>query len=171
MLAVGRAFAVCSILAVAAQAANPEQPETAPRTSDLTFLDHQRPPRFWLGAEINSILQYHPSFVAPYSGANSLRPGSEYAISALMTVFAAYRPHKTTEIILDLEIAFGGGLSKALGLAGFSNLDVVRNPELGTEPYVARLQIHQLIPLSRTWEVNHDRGPSRRSSTCRATGW
>jgi carbohydrate-selective porin OprB len=76
-----------------------------------------------------------------------------------MTLFTAYRPHKTTEIILDFEIALGGGLSKALGIAGFTNLDVVRNPALGTEPYIARLQVHQLIPLSRTWERNTDRSP------------
>jgi high affinity Mn2+ porin len=74
-------------------------------------------------------------------------------------VFTAYRPHRTTEIIVDGELALGGGISTALGLGGFTNLDVVRNPSLGTAPYFARVQIHQLIPLSREWEPNSDRGP------------
>jgi hypothetical protein len=154
-----RALAILLLISSAARARNPEQPETAPKVEDITFLEHDLPVPYWLGAEINSILQYHPSFPAAYTGENSLRPESEWALSGLMTVFAAYRPHKTTEIILDLEIALGGGLSKALGIAGFTNLDVVRNPSLGSEPYVARLQVHQLIPLSRDWEVNTDRSP------------
>jgi len=36
----------------------------------------------------------------------------------------------TTEVFLDIESAGGHGLSEALGLAGFTNLDVVRNPAL-----------------------------------------
>ena len=39
---------------------------------------------------------------------------------------------------LDVEEAGWGGISGALGLAGFTNLDVVRNPSLGTAPYLAR---------------------------------
>jgi hypothetical protein len=33
----------------------------------------------------------------------------------------------TTEIFMHFEAAAGGGLSDALGLAGFTDLDVVRN--------------------------------------------
>jgi hypothetical protein len=51
-------------------------------------------------------------------------------------------------LILDLESSGGRGLSQALGLAGFTNLDVVRNPTLGTAPYLARYQIHQVIGLT-----------------------
>jgi high affinity Mn2+ porin len=36
-------------------------------------------------------------------------------------------------------------VSEALGLAGFTNLDVVRNPNLGSTPYMARVQLHQTI--------------------------
>jgi hypothetical protein len=51
-------------------------------------------------------------------------------------------------LIFDLESAGGRGLSQALGLAGFTNLDVVRNPSLGATPYIARYQVHQVIGLS-----------------------
>jgi len=43
------------------------------------------------------------------------------------------------------ESAGGRGLSDAFGLAGFTNLDVVRNPTLGSVPYMARVQLHQTI--------------------------
>jgi high affinity Mn2+ porin len=56
-------------------------------------------------------------------------------------------------------VALGGGLSQAVGAAGFPNLDVVRNPTLSHAPYPARMEIHQLIPLSATWVENEDRGP------------
>jgi hypothetical protein len=144
-----------------ARARNPEQPETAPPPGgDMTFLDHSGKSPFWFGAEFSSILQLKPSFDALYTGQNSLRPESESAISGLATVFLAFRPHRTTELIVDLESALGGGLSNALGLGGFTNLDVVRNPTLSSLPYVARAEIHQIIPLSPEWVPNVDRGPT-----------
>jgi high affinity Mn2+ porin len=146
--------------ATRAGAHNPEQPETAPPLgTGETFLDHTTFAPFWFSAEMNTIFQTHPEFSAPYTGTNSLRPNAEAAVSGLFTVFLAYQPHRTTEIILDAEMAFGGGLSSALGVAGFTNLDVVRNPSLSSEPYVARFEIHQMIPLTRDWEENEDRGP------------
>jgi high affinity Mn2+ porin len=143
-----------------AGAHNPEEPETAPPPAGgLTFLRHDAPVAYWLGGEANSIFQAHPSFPAVYSGANSLRPQAEAAISGLFTVFGGYRPTATTELILDGGLSVGGGLSGALGAAGFTNLDVVRNPSLPKVPYFARFQIHQMIPLGDTWEDNEDRGP------------
>lgn len=50
----------------------------------------------------------------------------------------AARPNRSiryaTDFIYDEEAAGGRGLSEALGLAGFTNLDVVRNPSLGSVP-------------------------------------
>ena len=144
----------------AAWARHPEQPETAPPPGhDLSFIDHDGPGPFWYGAQINGIFQTHPSFAAPYTGAYSIQPGGEWALSGLVTAFAAYTPTRTTELILDPEMALGGGLSKAVGAAGFPNLDVVRNPTLSHAPYIARVEVHQMIPLSSTWVPNEERGP------------
>jgi len=161
-----RALAVAvALLLLPSRAAfgkNPEEPETAPREgNDITFFPHGPELPYWFGIEANSIAQFNPPFSAPYSGTNSFGPRGSggAAISGLLTVFTGHRPTRTTEIILDGEMAVGGGLSNALGIAGFTNLDVVRNPSLPKDPYVARLQIHQLIPLSDVWEVNEDRGP------------
>jgi high affinity Mn2+ porin len=148
-----------------AVAKNPEEPETAPRAgNDLTFLDHGGTAPYWLGGEANSIFQANPPFHADYSGnpallQHSFGPADETAISGLFTLFTGYRPTRTTELILDGEAAVGGGLSSTYGLAGFTNLDVVRNPTLSHLPYIARAEIHQIIPLSDVWEPNTDRGP------------
>ena len=153
-------LALTALIGRPAAARDPEQPETAPPLGTTeTFIDHSTFAPFWFGAEANTIFQVHPGFSAPYSGVNSFQPGAEAALSGLFTVFLAYQPHRTTEIILDAEMAVGGGLSSALGIAGFTNLDVVRNPSLSSEPYVSRFQIHQIIPLTHDWETNDDRGP------------
>jgi hypothetical protein len=142
-----------------AAAKNAEEPETAPRGTDMSFVDHEGMGNWWLGGEINSILQFHPPFHSPYMGKNSLHGDAEVALSGLATGFVSYTPWPMTELILDPEVALGGGLSGAVGVAGFPNLDVVRNPSLSHLPYIARAEIHQIIPLSDTWEVNEDRGP------------
>ena len=48
-------------------------------------------------------------------------------------------------------------MSNTLGLAGFTNLDVVRNPQLGPVPYLARLMLRQIISLSNE-TVKAERG-------------
>jgi hypothetical protein len=155
-----RAVVVTALLlaSASARARNPEQPEAAPQPG-TTFLDHPPTSAYWFGAEINTVFQAQPGFHALYTGTNSLRPDAEVAVSGLLTVFGAYRIHRTTALLVDAEMAFGTGISTALGLGGFTNLDVVRNPTLSSEPYVSRLEVHQLIPLTREWEINEDRGP------------
>jgi hypothetical protein len=104
--------------------------------------------RFWLSGQANIIFQGHPEFPAAYSGDHSLRAGAEHATSSLLTLFTGLRITNNTEFIFNLESAGGRGISDALGLAGFTNLDVVRNPTLGAAPYLARLMVHQTIALA-----------------------
>ena len=111
-----------------------------------------------MSGQINVILQWHPSFNAKYSGDNSLRAQGENATSRLLTLYTGIQLTKTTEILVDVESAGGRGVSDALGLAGFTNLDVVRNPTLGSRPYLARAMLHQIIPLSDE-SVESERGP------------
>ena len=63
-----------------------------------------------------------------------------------------------TDLIVDFENAGGRGISQALGLAGETNVDVVRNPTLSTAPYLARGEIHQIFGLTAEM-VDQDRGP------------
>ena len=98
-----------------------------------------------------------------YSGSNSLHAHAESATSNIGTLYLGFAPTKHTELFLNIESAAGGGISDALGLAGFTNVDVVRNPELGVKPYVSRAMIRQIVPLSRE-EAEVDRGPLSLSS-------
>jgi high affinity Mn2+ porin len=103
--------------------------------------------RVWISGQINVIHQQHPAFFAKYTGENSLQPAREKATSRVLTLYTGLQVTKSTEILFDLESAGGRGISDAFGLAGFTNLDVVRNPTLGSKPYLARLLLHQTIAL------------------------
>ena len=139
-------------------AASPAPPPETPTTrvdaaSELpSFFPHPESARYLLSGQANIIFQAHAPFHSPYEGLNSLVSRGEYKTSLVGTIYTAYRirrnPRSTTEVIGNLESAGGRGISQALGLGGFTNLDVVRNPNLGSVPYLARLQIHQSIGLS-----------------------
>jgi high affinity Mn2+ porin len=104
--------------------------------------------RFWVSGQANFIRQQHGDFPAEYSGPNSLKPYAEHATSRLLTLYTGFQITKNVEILADVESAGGGGLSNALGVAGFTNMDVVRNPTLGTAPYMARTMLHYTLPLT-----------------------
>ena len=119
--------------------------------SDLpatTMFEHSKTSASWISGQDNIIFQAHPGFPAKYSGPNSFRNTAEDATSNVATLYLGLSARRSTELFLNVESASGGGLSDALGLAGFTNLDVVRNPELGGKPYIARAMIRQIIPLS-----------------------
>lgn len=124
----------------------------------VTMFPHSQTAPYWISGQDNIIFQWHPAFDAKYSGPNSLSPLGEHATSNVSTLYLGYALTHTTEVFFDLEEASGGGLSDALGLAGETNLDVVRNPTLSKAPYMARVLLRQVIPLSsQTIEV--ERGP------------
>jgi carbohydrate-selective porin OprB len=110
---------------------------------------HPETDRLWLSGQANFISQWHPAFHSPYQGANSLSPEAQDATSRVLTLYTGLRLTDTTELLCDVQETGGHGLGEALGVAGFPNLDVVRNPLLSKAPYVARLMWHQIIPLSR----------------------
>lgn len=65
--------------------------------------------------------QYHPTFNAPYSGANSLTPHSNSAETFDATLYLGVKLWEGGEAYLNPEIDQGFGLSNTLGLAGFSS--------------------------------------------------
>jgi high affinity Mn2+ porin len=104
--------------------------------------------RFWVSGQANFIRQQHGSFPAAYSGPNSFQPYAEHATSRVLTLYTGFQITKNLEILADVEEAGGGGVSNALGIAGFTNLDVVRNPSLSKSPYMAREMLHYTVPLT-----------------------
>ncbi len=117
--------------------------------STESMLPHFKDSRFWLSGQANFIFQTHPSFHADYSGTNSLGPNYEKATSRVLTFYTGVRLNNSTEILVDLEEAGGQALSLGLGLAGNTDLDIVRNPLLSKEPYLGRGMIHKVFALSK----------------------
>ena len=120
------------------------QDTTTPAAEQESFWN-----RFWISAQGNFIRQQHSTFPARYSGPNSLQPDAEHKTSRIETLYTGFQITKQLEILCDVESAGGAGLSDALGIAGFTNVDVVRNPTLGEEPYVSRVMLHYTLPLSK----------------------
>jgi len=79
-----------------------------------------------------------------------------------VTLYTGLRITSTTELFFDAESAGGHGLSNGLGLMGLTNADVVRNPDLGPKPYLARLMIRP----DRAFEFGKDRSNSRPPLSC-----
>jgi high affinity Mn2+ porin len=162
-------FAACDVPASAQtdiQAQAPANPQTqvpgepenaatvaAPDPSDedpvVTMIPHAEWDRLWLSGQANFISQWHPGFHSPYQAKNSLSPQAQDATSRVLTLFTGLRLTHSTEFLCDVQETGGHGLGEALGVAGFFNLDVVRNPTLSKAPYIARLMWHQIIPLGR----------------------
>jgi len=140
---------VClSMLLVVAGATIAAAQDADTPAADATIFPHPDDSRWWLSGQVNLIAQSHGRFTSPYQGDNSLRPEPEHALSRLWTIYTGVKLPWHTELLFDLESAGGRGLSDALGLAGFTNLDVVRNPTLGSAPYVARAMVHVTVPLA-----------------------
>ena len=144
---------------------SPDLPDAAGASTEglfpdsmLTMLPHLENDRIWISGQANFISQWHPTFHSPYSGPNSLSAQAQDATSRVLTLFTGIRLSGTTEFICDVQETGGNGIGAALGVAGFPNLDVVRNPTLSKAPYVARLMWHQIIPLGRK-RVLTDRTP------------
>ncbi len=141
----------CMTFAIAQSAPQPDSGsnDVPPDPETVTLFPHSNTSRYWISGQDNIIFQWHPSFPAQYSGPNSLRDTAEHATSNVATLYLGYQATKNTEVFFDVESASGGGLSDALGLAGVTNVDVVRNPTLGSKPYIARIMLREIIPLSQ----------------------
>jgi high affinity Mn2+ porin len=131
----------------AAPVANAADP--APDDATESMFPHLKNTRFWLSGEANFVFQALPPFPALYSGPHSLGPNYEKATSRVMTLYTGVRFNNSTEILVDIEEAGGAALSLGFGLAGNTDLDIVRNPSLSKAPYVGRAMIHTVIALSK----------------------
>jgi hypothetical protein len=146
--------AVLAIPGVTLRAQHPTEPSpsSAPDQGAPTIFPHSDSTRWLLGGQANIIFQAHGPFHSPYASTNSMLSRGEYKTSLIGTLYSGFQliPNKRyqTDAILDVEAAGGRGISEALGLAGFTNLDVVRNPNLGSTPYLARYELHQVVGLT-----------------------
>jgi high affinity Mn2+ porin len=114
--------------------------------------------RLWVAGQANFIYQANLPFHSPYAGPHSLQARPEERLSRVLSLYSGLRLWRGAEALVDFESAGGRALSDTLGLAGFTNLDVVRNPKLGSQPYLARALYHQTWALGQDTEAN-DRVP------------
>jgi high affinity Mn2+ porin len=133
----------------ASQASASTENDPPPDESTEAMLPHFKDTRFWLSGQMNFIFQTHPPFHADYSGSNSLSPNYEKATSRVLTLYTGVRLNNSTELLVDIEEAGGAALSTGLGLAGNTDLDIVRNPLLSKAPYLSRAIIHKVFALSK----------------------
>ena len=141
----------------------PSDNTDAPATDEtpLTIFPHSETSRYWISGQANVVFQWHPTFPAKYSGPNSLTPEAQSSTTHVLTLYTGYQLTQTTEVLTDFEDATGGGIGNAFGLAGFTDLDAVRTVSgipLAKSPYLARLMVRQIIPLSGE-RVSAERGP------------
>ena len=126
-----------------------DPPDPTADQGTASMFPHFKDSRFWLSGQANFIFQTHPDFPALYSGPHSLSPHYEKATSRVVTLYTGVRLSNSTEILVDIEEAGGAALSTGLGLAGDTDLDIVRNPLLSKAPYLARGMIHKVFALSK----------------------
>ncbi len=126
-----------------------EADQSDDQENPAVFSHHLIADRIWISGQANFIFQAHTPFHSPYAAANSFQSRVETtALSRVMTLYTGVKLTRWTEFVFNAEEAGGKGLSEALGIAGFVNLDVVRNPSLGQGVYAARYFIHETIPLT-----------------------
>ena len=136
----------------AVSAASPDtssSSDPAPGDNTEAMLPHLKSTRFWLSGQANFIFQTHPEFPALYSGPHSLDPHYEKATSRVMTLYGGLRFNNSFEFVGALEEAGGSALSLGFGLAGNTDLDIVRNPLLSKAPYLGRGMFHKVFALSQ----------------------
>lgn len=136
-------------------------PSASPESDDLSGVSsntipdpeavfpHFKSTRFWLSGQMNFIFQTHPDFHADYSGPHSLSPEYQKATSRVLTLYTGVRINDSAELLVDIEEAGGAALSQGFGLAGNTDLDIVRNPLLSKAPYLGRGMIHKVFALSK----------------------
>src|SRR5712692_10239503 len=128
----------------AQEAPDPANPTPEPDPPPTIF-PHPESDRWWISGQANFISQWHPAFHSPYQGPRSLPPQAQDATSRVLTLFTGVRLTSTAELLCDVQETGGHGIGEAVGLAGVTNLDIVRNPDLSKAPYTERLMWHQIF--------------------------
>jgi high affinity Mn2+ porin len=129
----------------------PDSSDESVSDDPLTMFPHSETSRYWLSGQANIVFQWHGSFPAQYSGTNSFPSWAQSATTHVLTLYTGYELAHWTEGFCDIEYATGNGIGRAFGIAGYTNLDAVRTvngAQLSTTPYLARLILRQIIPLS-----------------------
>jgi hypothetical protein len=111
--------------------------------------DAPAPKSYEIGGQITILPQGLFGFHSPYAGPHSLQSVAEIRTTDTYTLYLGDRINKHLEVYLDPEMTLGSGLSDGVGLAGFTNGEVVRNPNLSKSPYLARYFLRWIVPTGK----------------------
>lgn len=89
------------------------------------------------------VYQSKPSFAAPYSGPNSVRPQHERSYSFTSTAYLGLRPWSGGELYFNPEAVQGVPLSNVAGLGGLTNGEMQKVAGAELKLYRARLFLRQ----------------------------
>lgn len=106
------------------------------------------PVKYAVVGESTFILQALPAFHNPYSGLNSLPGRGAVGFSHTYAVYAGLRLTPQLEAYLNPELALGNGIGAGDGLGAYSNGDLIGQPALRADPYLARVFLRWRIPLA-----------------------
>jgi hypothetical protein len=103
-----------------------------------------------LGLQFTAIPQWMPPLHSLYAGPNSLRGRGDAAMTHTYGLYGGMALTRTLAAYLDVEAAPGSGISDALGLAGLTDGDVIRQgaATLTKGPVIARAFLRWALPLS-----------------------
>lgn len=144
--------------AVAATSGTDEAPVNSAKPG--TPFESMTPESWSVHGQLTNVTQWHPSFAAPYSGANSLDRENRSNETTDLTLFLGFRPWQGGELYINPEYDQGFGLSNTLGVAGFPSGEAYK---IGANtPYLRlpRLFLRQTIGLGGA-EQKVDAGPNQ----------
>lgn len=121
------------------------QEEKPPASKPLPQLNPDA--RYDYQGEATFILQNVFRFHSPYEDAGSFRSRNETRLSHTYEIFFGARLVKNVEVYINPEIAWGNGLSEGSGLAGYTNSDLIGQPSLRPEPFLARYFVRWRVPM------------------------
>ena len=105
-----------------------------------------------IGGQATVVWQWHPAFHSPYQGPHSFTAPADNEASQTYTLYTGIRPWSWLQIYTDPEMVRGHGIGDALGLGGYTNGEVIRNPDIGNSVYLARCFLRATLPLGDTIE-------------------
>ncbi|MBV9587493.1 MAG: carbohydrate porin [Alphaproteobacteria bacterium] len=111
-------------------------------------------------AQSTFVAQYHPGFRSPFRGPNSLAPHEEAKETFDLTLFGGVRPWTDAELWVNPEVDQGFGLSKTLGIAGFSSGAAYKVGASNPYPRIPRVFLRQTINLGGA-ESKVEPGPNQ----------
>ncbi|MGA2982442.1 MAG: carbohydrate porin [Terriglobia bacterium] len=126
----------------AARGQDSSTPDTVQGATDSTAPD----PQSWnIHMQSTVVGQGHPSFLAEYTGLNSLTPGASVRETVSVDVMGGVRLWRGGEFFGDVLMWQGYGLNNSLGVAGFPNAEAYRIGKTYPDFYLCRAYIRETI--------------------------